>query len=401
MPDPSSGVPTPARPGSGRRLARIVALVFVGIGASVPASEGPSLRWRKHDGLDLVEISGLPASTLERLANSKPDDAQWKATLRVGVSEDGMPPSADRPAMLGEYRVEEGSIRFLPRFPLEPGLTYVAVFDPSRLPGLERGQRLIAPITLEVRDLGPLTTLTRIDPTADVLPENVLRFYVHFSRPMSQGEAYEHVGLLDSENRPIDLAFLEIAEELWDRSGTRLTLLIDPGRIKTGLKPRQEAGPVFEVGHSYTLVVDRDWPDADGRPLKDSYRKPFRIGPPDNRQPVPDAWKIHPPAAGSRDPLTMALDGPLDRPLAERLIQVEDAQGDVVLGQAALDEPGTGYRFRPDGPWKSGNYTIRVGKSLEDLAGNSVERPFEVDLFQVDRPADRGQTVVRRFSISP
>ena len=37
--------------------------------------------------------------------------------------------------MLGTYRVQPGALRFEPQFPLEPGLSYRAVFHPDQLPG--------------------------------------------------------------------------------------------------------------------------------------------------------------------------------------------------------------------------------------------------------------------------
>ncbi|MCL6608417.1 MAG: hypothetical protein K6T74_10025, partial [Geminicoccaceae bacterium] len=92
-------------------------------------------------------------------------------------------------------------------------------------------------------------------PTSDQLPENQLRFYIHFSAPMSRGEAYARIRLLDSAGKPIDAAFLELGEELWDPSGKRFTLLIDPGRIKRGLRPREDLGPVLEAGSALGFLV--------------------------------------------------------------------------------------------------------------------------------------------------
>ena len=93
---------------------------------------------------------------------------------------------------------------------------------------------------------------------------------------MSRGEAYRHIRLLDGAGKPVDTPFLELDEELWLRDGTRFTLLFDPGRIKRGLKPREELGPVLEAGKSYQLVIDRDWLDAEGNPLKTEFRKTLR-----------------------------------------------------------------------------------------------------------------------------
>ena len=75
--------------------------------------------------------------------------------------------------------------------------------------------------------------------------------------------------LLDAAAKEVDLPFLELEQELWDSSGKRFTLFFDPGRIKRGLKPREEVGPALEEGKSYTFVVDRAWHDAQGDSLKD------------------------------------------------------------------------------------------------------------------------------------
>ena len=45
------------------------------------------------------------------------------------------------------------------------------------------------------------TVVEEIYPTADVLPENHLKFYLHFSAPMSRGEAYLRVHLLDEAGK--------------------------------------------------------------------------------------------------------------------------------------------------------------------------------------------------------
>ena len=73
-----------------------------------------------------------------------------------------------------------------------------------------------------------------------MLPENLLKFYVHFSAPMSRGNIYDYIRLLNADGKQVELPFLEIDEELWDDSLTRLTLFIDPGRIKRGVLPLEE-----------------------------------------------------------------------------------------------------------------------------------------------------------------
>ena len=85
---------------------------------------------------------------------------------------------------------------------------------------------------------------------------------------MSRGGVYEQIRVRDGAGREIELAFLELDEELWDPSMTRLTLLIDPGRIKRGVKPLEDVGPVFEAGRNYSLSVAADCRDAAGRSLR-------------------------------------------------------------------------------------------------------------------------------------
>src|SRR5205085_2327280 len=152
----------------------------------------------------------------------------------------------------------------------------------------------------------PTAVVARVYPTADKLPENQLKFYLHFSAPMSQGGSYRHVSLLDARGKKIDYPFLELEEELWDPTGTRFTLFFDPGRVKRGLKPREEVGPALEEGKSYTLVIDRDWTDADGNPLRETFRKRFTVGLPEDEAIDPKIWKFSRPQAD---------EDPLDRPL--------------------------------------------------------------------------------------
>jgi hypothetical protein len=285
---------------------------------------------------------------------------------------------ADVP-LLGEYSRRDGELVFEPQFPLRPGLEYRAVFEGR----VERTFAVPAP------PAGAPTVVRQVHPSRATLPENLLKFYLHFSAPMSRGEAYRRVHLVEASGREVELPFLELGEELWDPTGTRLTLFFDPGRIKRGLKPREEAGPALEEGKSYTLVVDREWRDATGQPLGQGYRKAFRAGPPDDVQPDPKKWKIQPPRAGTREPLAADLDEPLDAALLARSLVVRDAAGKVVSGRVEIDREETRWRFYPDGAWARGPHTLEADLILEDLAGNSIGRPFEVDAV---RPVERRPT---------
>src|SRR5262249_61033227 len=116
-------------------------------------------------------------------------------------------------------------------------------------------------------------------PSGDVWPSNQLRVYIYFSAPMSRGEAGARIHVLDAGGRILEGVFLPL-EELWDPSGQRLTMTFDPGRIKRGLTSNQTMGPPIGEGQRYSLVIDRDWPDARGAPMVEGHRKTFRGGPP-------------------------------------------------------------------------------------------------------------------------
>jgi hypothetical protein len=228
---------------------------------------------------------------------------------------------------------------------------------------------------------GPATTVTAVYPTQDLLPENQLKFYLHFSAPMSRGEIYRRVHLLNEKEEMIDLPFLELEQELWDERQQRITLLFDPGRIKRGLKPREEAGPVLEEGKRYTFVIDADWSDAQGNPLAKGFRKSFRAGPPDDHIVETAQWKITAPEPNTKSALTLQFPKAMDHALAERLIWVEGADGKRLDGTTTLTEHEHKWEFRPSTNWVAGKYRIAADSTIEDLAGNSIAKPFEIDVL--------------------
>ncbi len=340
-------------------------------------------------------VTGLPQSTLRRLSAVGADNSEaWHATMSVTVVTDAESPNTEaadagpaaarvaaRP-MLGDYFVEEGAVVFVPRYPLRRGTTYrVAVITKNA----EQALTLVREFSLAAAPKQPATRIVAVFPTASLLPENQLKFYLHFSSPMSRGEAYDRVKLLDDQGDEVDFPFLELGEELWDPAGTRFTLFFDPGRIKRGLKPRELFGPSLIEGRSYTLVVDRAWRDARGQPLHAAHYKRFKVAAPDDVQPAPSNWQIVAPAAESRQPLVVSFGEPLDHAMLQRVLTVQQGK-DTVPGKMVISKQESQWSFQPADDWAAGEYSLVVDAALEDLAGNSIGQPFEVDVFnQVDR----------------
>ena len=295
--------------------------------------------------------------------------------------------------LLGKSGVSDGVLWFQPRFPLQRGVRHTATLEQKSLPGGGATSQL--EVLISHLDTQP-TTITAIYPSGDTLPENVLRFYLQFSAPVKRGEVYRRVRLLTAENQPIDLPFLELAEELWDPTGTRLTLLIDPGRIKRGVKPREEIGPVFQVREHYTLEVDAAWPDLHDRPLKNPVRKSFTVSPPTATRIDVAAWKVNAPQSAT-GPLEVSFPVALDRGLLEHSLRVVDASGQPVTGRTEVTNAETQWRFVPTTPWLSGTYTLVVSVDLEDVAGNRPDRVF--DTIGAAMNPEKSPVLRRSFSV--
>lgn len=344
-----------------------------------------------------IEVAGLLTEELHALAKHEQTAEQWQTLFAVYVARNGE--RTQQPAMLGSYRVVKDVLRFEPRFPLLRGVSYRAVFHAEKLPGhAGSNEQTVEKVLLLPKSKAVPTVLAHIYPSKDELPENQLRFYLHFSAPMSQGEAYEHIRLLRADGTADDTAFLELPQELWDRDGKRFTLFLDPGRVKRGLKPREDVGPVLEAGKRYTLVVDRSWKDAEGNPLKETYRKTFRVLPPEETQPDPKTWKLEAPQAETRNPLTMTSPKALDHALLHRLLWIEDEGGATVSGTMEVTHGETCWRFIPTQPWRAGAYHLVADTRLEDRAGNSIGRAFEVEEGRT-KAQEKQETVRLPFAV--
>src|SRR6185503_6487743 len=157
--------------------------------------QSPSIRF--DSGKNLFILENWPGS-----AQIAPERAGEVFTVSVDAR--------DVPNMIGRYRVESGALVFAPQFPPQPGVTYKAT---ARIPGRAP---ISAVFSIPKADMTPKTVVERIYPSVNVLPENQLKFYVHFSAPMSRGFAYEHITLLDESGKRVEDPFLQLGEELWD-----------------------------------------------------------------------------------------------------------------------------------------------------------------------------------------
>jgi len=316
--------------------------------------------------------------------------------------------TGDVPPLAGDYGTDGDILTFYPRFPLVSGVRYRAVFEP---PG---GKPIEATFEKPKQQLAPTTRVAHVYPSAGVLPSNTLKLYIYFSAPMSRGEAWQHIHMLDEKGQQLKYEFVEIQQELWDNSHTRLTVLFDPGRIKRGVLPNEQLGPPIEDGKHYTLVIDRNWHDARGVPLAEEFRKPFRGGPADRTPPDPKTWRVSAPAAGSSADLVVDFPKPMDFALLQRMLQVSAGAGTVgtvtkagaassaastLSGRVTVDKQETEWRFTPSQPWKAGAYRLLIDTGIEDLSGNHIGQAFDLDKFQTITKDIETQTIALPFDV--
>jgi hypothetical protein len=84
----------------------------------------------------------------------------------------------------------------------------------------------------------------------------------------------------------------------------------------------------------------------------------------------------------------------MDHALALRMIQVEN-----IAGTPKLSDNEKTWTFTPDQPWKPGKHRLLVQTTIEDLAGNNIGKPFEVDLFSGVQKRLTRDTVSREFTV--
>lgn len=339
------------------------------------SAETPRIALNPNAGT--LEVSGLSSRKLDRLRETPMSQKEWVALMAV---HSGAP---DDPAMLGSYEVSDKAIVFRPRFPLVPGLRYTVRLR------LDRGTGMETVVMVPKAPAIATTVVAHVYPSADELPANQLKFYLDFSAPMSTGDSSRYIRLLDETGREVPRAFLLTAHELWDARRQRFTLILDPGRIKRGLRANVEAGAPLQASHHYRLTIDPQWRDGQGNPLREPFEKRFRVIEADRTSPDAHGWRVRTPAAGTSEPLRLELNEPLDRALLEDMLIVLDSNAENVAGQVEIAAGETQWLFRPRQSWRSGNYTVLVNPKLEDRAGNNLQRLFDED---VSKPASTRAT---------
>jgi hypothetical protein len=296
--------------------------------------------------------------------------------------------SSGRSAIFGESVVRDKDVLFRPLIPFTRGLAYEVRFKDKLLARFQ----IPEPLSSEA------PRVVSIYPSSDTLPENLLKFYFVFSKPMREGQSLKHVVLLKNRRDTLPQTFLDLQPELWDVEGKWLTLWLDPGRIKRDLQPNQQLGTPLEKGVWYRLAINDLWQDKEGGRLAGSWSKDFFVSARDSQSPAPERWMLVPPGRGTRDPLRIKFNESLDYVLATEGIFITDKQGHVVPGEISLGKKESELKFTPHNLWIKGVYQLQAEVRLEDLAGNNLERLFDREISKEGIKVS-GKNYIRTFSV--
>ena len=334
------------------------------------------LRFEATEGGRVVAL--LPAEVAEKLPVGRLTQEQGEAVLTLSILLDKNP----GPNMIGKYERTGGALTFTPRFPLNSGATYRA--------SLKAGIAISLDYRVPMPAAKTSPKVVKIYPTADVLPANHLRFYIYFDRPMRGGkDLFKHLAILDEKGKEIEEPWL--VDEIWDEENNCLILFIHPGRIKWGVELRELMGPVLFDKRSYSLIVRGAWTDLEGNKIGKDTIKKFSTTPEDRVRIDLTDWKLTPPAAGTRNAVALTMAKSVDYRSLQTGLTVMNAKGQVFAGVIAIGKDERSWSFTPTQPWQPGPYNVRVSPDLEDVAGNTPSRPFDMNLLTPIRAAQKLQ----------
>jgi hypothetical protein len=218
----------------------------------------------------------------------------------------------------------------------------------------------------------------RISPHAKVLPANTLRFYIHFPRPAEAHFDRDHLVLLDEKEQVVREPFLVLSQELWSLDGRRLTVLMEPGRIKRGLLGQDlDHDPALVIGQTYTLVITV---------LSQTARYTFRVGDPVLEEIKESSLRLTSPTVGTLEPVVVQFDRVMDTGACEDEMVVLTPSGKVVQTLVSLVPDGIAAQLIPRHPWRAGEHRLVMSERLEDVCGNRLGEALDHDLSTGGQP---------------
>lgn len=280
-------------------------------------------------------------------------------------------------AILGSFYSDKKTKTFTPIIPFTNGETYA----------IKKNKSIVLSFAIKSKVKTEAPQLLNIYPTVNEVPENLLKMYFEFSKPMQEvGSTLDFIQVFNkTTNKKVDI-FLELETELWNKSHTILTLWLDPGRIKKDLIPNKEKGLPIVKGHEYEIKINALFRDANGSNLDKDYLKTFTVIEADKNKPSIDNWNVITSIATNHD-IKIEFNEPLDAILLQETIKIYDVSNNVIDAKMMLSNNQKSIELKHTNGLKGGKYKVRIESRLEDLAGNNLNRLFDEDL-QSNKPKD-------------
>ncbi|MCB0665067.1 MAG: hypothetical protein KDC80_04560 [Saprospiraceae bacterium] len=289
-------------------------------------------------------------------------------------------------SILGSWAENNDLFYFRPVVPFTDGKTYL----------VKTASEVLDTFRPELIEYIP-SRILGIYPSTDTVPENLLKIYITFSRPMGEQLSGDFITVLNPDGDSLTKVFLPLQPELWNKSRDCLTLWLDPGRIKRDLGPNLWLGTPLVKGQSYKIVIASQWKDQMGYPLASSFEKTFTVREPDRIKPDPRDWRVEIPKSGTRQPLRIHFRESLDFSLLSDCINI--FQVDTIPGKVTISDNQDIWIFTPELDWESGFYKIGIDSRLEDLAGNNMIRLFDEEIKDTFQPYPAAGTVILDLQI--
>lgn len=271
--------------------------------------------------------------------------------------------------MAGRYSIDDSKVSFIPAFDFIEGQNYtVEVFDKN---ASAKCTHSLEEFTIDrtVDIVSP--KIVSIFPSGTHIPENTLRFYIHFSTPMKPHVSTDYIKLVNAKGTQDTAAFMALKQELWSEDRKRLTLLMDPGRIKRGVAQNLTLGPALQEEGTYSIIIEEGWPTANGMQTMPRFENTFVVSKALRTLPDTSLWTITSPKHMTNDPLIIDFDRPFDSELLLSEISVLDEDGRPIPGMISTEKQERTWRFDRKGKWNNARIQVVVDTQLEDVAGNN------------------------------
>jgi hypothetical protein len=225
-----------------------------------------------------------------------------------------------------------------------------------------------------VRETSGLTV--QVFPQSAMVPANILRWHLVFNRPVAVDRWSESVRLVDDRGYPVEHAFLDLPEGLWNADGTVLTIMMHPGRIKSGVGMHDE-GLTLEVGRAYSLIVDLAGFALQKEPFAAEYIHSFTAISEVLTALHTEDWVVGNPQAGTFAPLEVEFGRVMDMLSVQLSLGVIDDAGVPITADITMQNDDRRAFIKPLQPWPVGSIAILPTYELEDVTGQRLDDAFK------------------------